>query len=450
MANKENLTGSVINGKKIVGVAGIANDGYHTIYKVECPKCKNIYTSPKSNLLRTKTCFKCCPRTQKGKEHNRWKGQTVISLDYFNSLKRNAKTRNIPFLVSITFLEKLYFDQEKKCALTNIDIDFKTKTASLDRIDNTRGYTTDNVQWLHKEVNLIKNNRCQQDFINYCIKTHQYTHQSKPLGLIPLTKLCTHKNFKGHGYIPKDFYTSLKKNADKRNLKFSITIKDLNDLFIYQSGKCFLTGADLFFKKHYKNGPFKKLGNASLDRIDNNNGYTKDNIQWVDKNINTIKYKLSQERFLEICKYITKKFTTTVAISGYFQIIHSGHINYITESRKLGGYLIAIINSDKQAALKSTPSVVDEKSREYIISNIKGVDETCIAIDSDGTVSKTLEFLKPDIFCNGGDRTPNSTESKETLICKKHKIKMIYDVGGKKSDSSSGILHRAHKILLEK
>lgn len=144
------------------------------------------------------------------------------------------------------------------------------------------------------------------------------------------------------------------------------------------------------------------------------------------------------------------KLKTRVAISGYFQILHSGHINYITESRKLGDHLIVIINSDEQAKLKSTPSVVNEKDREFIISHIKGVDETIIAIDKDGTVAKTLELIKPDIFCNGGDRTSHNCSSKEEEICKKLGIKVIYGVGGGKTNSSSSILNKAHEILSNK
>jgi D-beta-D-heptose 7-phosphate kinase/D-beta-D-heptose 1-phosphate adenosyltransferase len=136
-----------------------------------------------------------------------------------------------------------------------------------------------------------------------------------------------------------------------------------------------------------------------------------------------------------------------VAISLYGQIIHRGHIDHILEAKKLGDYLIAIVNSDKQALLKSTPAVVNEKDREYIIKNIKGVDETIIAIDEDGTVAKTLELIRPNIFCNGGDRNPNTASSKEVEVCTRLGIELVYNVGGGKHDSSSNILKRASEIL---
>jgi cytidyltransferase-like protein len=158
-------------------------------------------------------------------------------------------------------------------------------------------------------------------------------------------------------------------------------------------------------------------------------------------------YKLIRNKFLDQWKKVRKKCTVIVAVSGYFQVLHVGHVNYITEARKHGGYLIAIINSDKQAISKKTPCVVDEKSRAYVVSKIQGVDETIIAIDEDGTVAKTLEMIKPNVFCNGGDRVPSMSPSKEQKTCDKLGIKMVYNVGGGKSDSSSGILQRAHTIL---
>lgn len=441
MKCRENLSGEIINGKKILGIAGMANDKYHTLYYVECPKCKKKYVAPKSNILRTKTCSNCCPRTRLGPENIRWKGGKFIPLDYYHSLERNAYARGISFSLSIQFLETLYLHQEQKCALTNEPIDFLSKTASLDRIDPTKNYVKGNVQWVCKDVNQIKNTFSQPEFINYCIGIHQYTHVPKPVYGIPKCPLVDHKNFRGVGYIGKDKFTSIQREAKERNLEFDVSVEDLNEQFKRQGGRCNLTGTHLFFTSR------KSIGNASLDRIDNLNGYISNNIQWVHKDINFIKYTLSTKRLLEICKKITKKFTPVVAVSGYFQILHAGHINYITDARKHGGYLIAIINSDKQASLKSTPCVVDEKSREYIVSRIRGVDETIIAIDDDATVAKTIEMIKPNIFCNGGDRIPSNASEKEQKICESLGIKMIYNVGGGKSDSSSGILCRAHEML---
>jgi len=441
MRIRENLSGKILNDRLIIECVE-SKKNIHSKYKVKCLNCNcnNIYITTKSNILHTKNCHKCCSRNIIGPNNPKWKGGEIIPMDYFNSIKRNAKTRNLKFNISINYLEKLYNKQNKKCFFVDEPLSFIDKTASLDRINSSKGYVKNNVQWVHKDINLMKNNKNDSGFINSCIKIHFNTHESKKVGLPPKYINITHKNFKGIGYITKNYYTSIRRGAFLRNINFSVSMEDMNKQFLWQSGKCNLTGEDLYFSTR------SKKGISSLDRIDNHRGYTTDNIQWVHKDINMLKFKMSQERLLDICKKITKKFTINVAISGYFQILHAGHIDYIRNAKKLGGYLIAIINSDQQAKLKSTPSVINEKNRAYIVSNIKGVDEVVISIDSDRSVSKTLEKINPHIFCNGGDRTENNSSLKEKETCNRLGIKIIY-TGGSKVDSSSDILKRTFDVL---
>lgn len=123
-----------------------------------------------------------------------------------------------------------------------------------------------------------------------------------------------------------------------------------------------------------------------------------------------------------------------VAISGYFDPIHIGHLEYIKMARELGDYLIVIVNNDKQAALKKGRSFMCEDDRLMIVSQIKGVDEAVMSIDDDKTVCKTLDLLKPDIFANGGDRS--NEEIPEYKICKENGIQVIDGLGNKIRSSS--------------
>ena len=125
-----------------------------------------------------------------------------------------------------------------------------------------------------------------------------------------------------------------------------------------------------------------------------------------------------------------------VAISGYFDPIHVGHLEYISLSKKLGDYLIVIINNDHQCTLKKGKHFMDENDRAKILEAIEGVDEVFISIDQDRTVCKSLEKIKPDIFTNGGDR--QNKEIPEALVCKKYGIKLL-DGLGKKIRSSSDL-----------
>ena len=123
-----------------------------------------------------------------------------------------------------------------------------------------------------------------------------------------------------------------------------------------------------------------------------------------------------------------------VAISGYFDPIHVGHLEYIEFSKKLGDYLIVIINNNNQCTIKKGKPFMDEKDRMKIVSSIKWVDEVYLSIDQDKTVCKSLEELKPDIFTNGGDR--HNKEIPEAVVCRKYGIELLDGMGEKIRSSS--------------
>ena len=125
-----------------------------------------------------------------------------------------------------------------------------------------------------------------------------------------------------------------------------------------------------------------------------------------------------------------------VAISGYFDPIHVGHLEYIELSKKLGNYLIVIVNNNHQCVLKKGKPFMDEKDRIKIVEAIEWVDEVFLSIDMDKTVCKSLEAIKPNIFTNGGDRT--NEEIPESMVCKKYGIEIL-DGLGKKIRSSSDL-----------
>ena len=123
-----------------------------------------------------------------------------------------------------------------------------------------------------------------------------------------------------------------------------------------------------------------------------------------------------------------------VAISGYFDPIHVGHLEYINMAKKLGDKLVVIVNNNYQCELKKGKPFMDEKDRVIIVSNLKNVDEVFLSIDKDKTVCASLEKIKPDIFANGGDR--KNYEIPESVICKKFDIKIIDGLGEKIRSSS--------------
>ncbi len=75
-----------------------------------------------------------------------------------------------------------------------------------------------------------------------------------------------------------------------------------------------------------------------------------------------------------------------------------------------------------------------EDDRLQIVSQIKGVDKAVMSIDEDKTVCKTLDFIKPDIFANGGDRS--NSEIPEFKICKENGTQVMDGLGNKIRSSS--------------
>jgi len=144
---------------------------------------------------------------------------------------------------------------------------------------------------------------------------------------------------------------------------------------------------------------------------------------------------------------ILRRKPVVVAVSGYFNPLHVGHLDYLRLAKKLGDKLIVIVNNDKQVALKGRVPFMPEKDRMKIVAALRDVDQVVLAIDDykwpngEVPVIKTLAKLKPDIFANGGDRH-NKANVPEYDVCQKFKIKMV-DGLGKKIRASSEMISRA-------
>jgi D-beta-D-heptose 7-phosphate kinase/D-beta-D-heptose 1-phosphate adenosyltransferase len=125
------------------------------------------------------------------------------------------------------------------------------------------------------------------------------------------------------------------------------------------------------------------------------------------------------------------KKQTTVAVSGAFDPLHIGHMRYMREAAKLGDRLIVILNSDEFLLRKKGFIFMPFEDRKEILESIKGVDEVVASIDTDQTVSKTLELIKPDIFAKG--REPVSAdEIPEVETCRLIGCEVVMNVGGGK------------------
>ncbi len=131
---------------------------------------------------------------------------------------------------------------------------------------------------------------------------------------------------------------------------------------------------------------------------------------------------------------------TVVCVSGYFDPIHRGHIEYLRMASDLGDRLIAILNNDKQAIAKKGFVFMPMDDKIAVLKAIRYVDEVVVSIDEDQTQCRTLEMLKPDIFAKGGDRY--AYEIPEAEVCRRLGIRII-DGLGPKIQSSSELVKKA-------
>ena len=130
-----------------------------------------------------------------------------------------------------------------------------------------------------------------------------------------------------------------------------------------------------------------------------------------------------------------------IIVSGYFNPIHKGHLEYFNSARSLADELFVIVNSDLQRALKGSKEFQKEEERLFIVQNIKAVDKAIISIDTDRTVCESIRSLVETYkneydfgFANGGDQNNNSIP--EAPVCKELNIQLIDGLGDKIQSSS--------------
>jgi len=147
-----------------------------------------------------------------------------------------------------------------------------------------------------------------------------------------------------------------------------------------------------------------------------------------------------------------KKCRDTVAVSGGFDPIHVGHVRMILDAAR-HGEVIVILNSDRWLRNKKGYVFMPWDERAEILRSIKGVVDVVSVNDSDRTVCDALNTLKESVdltyFANGGDRI--NTNTPEISICKKLGIDLLWNVGGKKVQSSSTLVndHRGMRDKIE-
>ena len=128
-------------------------------------------------------------------------------------------------------------------------------------------------------------------------------------------------------------------------------------------------------------------------------------------------------------------------MSGYFNPLHKGHLEYFNKAKALCDELFVIVNNDYQRKLKGSKPFQDEEERLLIVINIKAVDKAIISIDQDRTVCESIRQITKKYaneydlaFANGGDQ--NNDNIPEIQVCNDLGVALIDGLGGKIQSSS--------------
>lgn len=137
------------------------------ICRCDCGTTKSVFLSNLRNGY-TKSCRRCGINSRGG--HHNWKGHGEISGQRWYHICRLARMQTEPMSITLQHIWELFLSQDRRCALSRLPISFAKHwgmawTASLDRIDSSRGYVIGNVQWLHADVNRMKTDLPQSRFL---------------------------------------------------------------------------------------------------------------------------------------------------------------------------------------------------------------------------------------------------------------------------------------------
>ena len=142
-----------------------------------------------------------------------------------------------------------------------------------------------------------------------------------------------------------------------------------------------------------------------------------------------------------------------VLVSGGFDPVHVGHIRMILEASSLGDIVIIGVNSDEWLCRKKGYIFMPQEERIEVVRSIKGVRHVLEFNDEDNSANNLIKIVRNDwpsatiAFANGGDRTQENIP--EIEVAKETDVELIWNIGGRKIQSSSELVSGANKNIGE-
>ncbi len=281
---------------------------YNFLYEEYIIKAKTIRNIAKETGLTKKQIQRSIKKfkikTRQEKPPKKLKYQNILTKDFLyqkyiieeKSMREIAEETNINYgqiskFISIYSLPKRGHSRKGK----------PNKNSPNYKLDINVGYNYELLTVIEiKDNKLICQCKCGK--IKELHSSRIRNKQVKSCGCLNRRRGVDNPNCKGYGDIPHSVYTKCKVNGSDRNIEFNLTIEDLDLQYKIQNGKCAISGISIGFNNDQKKT--KILSTASLDRIDSTKPYIKDNIQWVHKIVQQMKWNNKQNEFIEWCKII--------------------------------------------------------------------------------------------------------------------------------------------------
>lgn len=148
---------------------------------------------------------------------------------------------------------------------------------------------------------------------------------------------------------------------------------------------------------------------------------------------------LDRESLIDLIARKKNSDTKIILTNGCFDLIHAGHVRYLSGAKELGGFLVVGINSDRQVkSLKGNGRpFMPENERAEIIAAFKFVD--AVTIFDEPNVEELIAAIRPDFHAKGTDYTEDTVPERE--IVRKYGGRVAI-VGDPKDHSSTEMLER--------
>ena len=148
---------------------------------------------------------------------------------------------------------------------------------------------------------------------------------------------------------------------------------------------------------------------------------------------------VSEEELVSIISQMRQQARSIVFTNGCFDILHAGHVRYLTAAKDCGDVLIVGLNSDSSVSALKGPSrpINPEDDRAEVMAGLEAVDY--VAIFADATAERLVELIKPDVYVKGGDYTVDQLPEARIAAAYGGKTVLIPEVPGR---SSSNIIKK--------